>query len=591
MPIDSVWRIFDNELFEQRPGLTAAERHRLTYERLRHVNAAIGSGAALLIDRARMNALFAAAAVVDPVLFHAMILHYPLCLGFVTDLGAGNPETADCLSRLEKMDSVGVLLLTEAGRSGSHLATATEAIYDHDGRRFILHTPEPAAAKFPAAADSATPKTAVVFARLRVDGRDGGVFPFHLDVRTDEGVRAGVAIEPTEEATGLPHDYATVTFDHVPVPYGHWLRGEAAIDEHGTFTDPEGSIAGRLRRSLAMSRPVWRAIVAASAGISRAAVTMALRYSYRRTTAGPLAPDSPVIAFRNQQLALFAALADSVALTVITERFEQPDIAAARTGDTGMGWAPWSAVDLELPLLKATAVDTALNLVGTCRARCGAMASVATNRYTAYHGLLDAYVSAGGDNQLILLDTARTMIADGDHPAPDTADVDITEPQGWLLLATATENRLRTSLAAGLNAARGRGEDEFTAWNDHLDLALRAATAYADRVVLQAFTDAVQAADPADREGMSRLAAFHACTWIDRRAGEILRTGAGTPDQVKAAGHARLRLADALVETALATVDAFAIPPRHLSPILAGEGDYLEILLGGRRTAAPAPPA
>ncbi|MEV4008628.1 hypothetical protein, partial [Actinomadura sp. NPDC049753] len=457
------------EFFTVPAGLTAPDRHALTYERLRRAGRAAPPAGELLADPPALCALLERAAIADPPLFHMMLLHYTLALGPVLRFGAGQEETRPLRESLESMDSFGTLLMTEVGRSNSHLSPRTIARHDPATGGFVLSTPDAQAAKFPTnTAHPDLPKTAAVYATLVHGGQERGVFVFAVPLRGPGGAAPpGVRIVPAPETTGLQIDYAAVLLEDVRVPYGAWLRDGAAIGPDGDFHDPHGPAAARLTRSMGIAPPVWRAVVSASAAITRAAAAMLLAHSAGRTTLGRLAPRRPLTDYRNQQEAVLGALASAYALTAVAAHVttpRPPDHAAAGAGDAGeaggpaTAWAPWSAVDRDLALLKAAATVQAQETVSACRVHSGAPGFAAVERLNAYRGLAHAYQNAGGDNALILYDTARAM-ADRDRyvpPEPELGppdDGDLDSPRVWLFLARDAERRLRDRLAGRVQAA------------------------------------------------------------------------------------------------------------------------------------------
>src|SRR5690606_9581837 len=178
----------------------------------------------------------------------------------------------------------------------------------------------------------------------------------------------------------------------------------------------------------------------------------------------------------------------------------------------------------------AAATAQAQATVSACRVHSGAPGFAAVERLNAYRGLAHAYMNAGGDNELILYDTARAM-ADQDRytPPPPVAgppdDGDLGSPAVWLFLARDTERRMRDRLAARIRRARGDGEDPFTAWNANLTLAARTAGACADRLVLEICAAAL-GTGPAALRPVLRL---HALNLLERRAADLLNEGAAPP--------------------------------------------------------------
>ncbi|GAA1863356.1 acyl-CoA dehydrogenase [Actinomadura bangladeshensis] len=565
------------EFFTYPAGLTAREHQALTYARLRRAGLAAPPAADLLADPPALCALLDRAAIADPALFHLMLLHYTLALGPILRFGAGQDGAREARDALESMDAAGTLLMTEVGRSNSHLSPRTIARHDPATGGFVLTTPDPRTAKFPTnTAHPAVAKTAAVYATLVHGGRERGVFVFAVPLRRPDGtVPPGVRIVPAPETSGLQIDYAAVLLDGVHVPYGAWLRDGAAIDAAGAFHDPAGSPAARLTRSMGIAPPVWRAVISASAAITRASAGMLLAHSAGRTTLGRLAPRRPLTDYRNQQEAVLGALAAAYALTAVAAHVTEPRPAFPQTPDQGgpgegpdTAWAPWSAVDRDLALLKAAATAQAQETVSACRVHSGAPGFAAVERLNAYRGLAHAYQNAGGDNELILYDTARAM-ADLDRyvpPDPGAGPPDGGDPHSprvWLHLARDGERRMRDRLAGRVADALRDGGDAFTAWNANLVLAARTAAACADRIVLEICAAEAGSAEAAGAGAVLRL---HALNVLERRAPDLLNEGAAPPGLLDLLWEARRRTCDELAPNAAELAAAFDLPAPVTAP-------------------------
>ncbi|MBT2211969.1 acyl-CoA dehydrogenase [Actinomadura sp. NEAU-AAG7] len=555
-------------------GLTADERLALTYARLRRAGRAAPPAAALLADPPALCGLLERAAIADPALFHVMLLHYTLALGPIMRFGEGRdgPEgpggPAAARAALESMEAFGTLLMTEVGRSNSHLSPRTTARHDPATGGFVLSTPDAAAAKFPTSAGHpGVPKVAAVYATLVHAGVERGVFVFVVPLRGPGGeVPAGVRVVAAPETSGLRVDYAAVLLEDLHVPYGAWLRDGARIDG-GAFHDPAGSAAARLTRSMGIAPPVWRAVISASAAVARASAGTLLAHSAGRGTLGRLGPRRPLTDYRNQREAVLGALASAYALTAVAGHVKARPAAAPAPGGPGTAWAPWSAVDRDLALLKVAATVQAQETVSRCRVHSGAPGFAAVERLNAYRGLTHAYLNAGGDNELILYDTARAMAAlDRYTPPPAQPEPpgggDLESPRTWLFLAGEAERRLRDRLADRVEAARGAGADDFTAWNDNLALAARTARACADRTVLEIVAGAAESGPPALR----RTLALYALDWLEGRAGDLLNEGVARPGVLEEAAETRRRVGDALAPDAAELAAALELPAEVTAP-------------------------
>ncbi|WP_019633274.1 acyl-CoA dehydrogenase [Actinomadura atramentaria] len=570
-------------------GLTARRRQALTYRRMAAAGRAAPPAAGLLDDPAALCGLLERAAIADPALFHVLLLHYTLALAPILRFAPAGPDVPQALAaaraRLESFEDCGTLLMTEVGRSNSHLSPRTTARYDPATREFVLTSPDARAAKFPTnTAHPGVAKTAAVYATLVHGGAEHGVFVFVVPLRAADGtVPAGVRIIDAPDSSGLNVDYAAVRLDGLRVPFGAWLSDGASLSADGAFHDPLGGAAARLTRSMAIGPAVWRAAVSACAAVTRASAGLLAAHSAGRVTLGRLAPQRPLTDYRNQGEAVWSALASAYALTAVAAHAKSRRTTAEGPaqpappdggGDGGAAWAPWSAVDRDLPLLKTAATVRAETAVDRCRLHSGAPGFTATDRLNAYRGLAHAYRSAGGDNDLILFDTARAMAA-GDRytpPDPGPAGGDVRDPATWLHLAARAERALAERLTARTAAAARAGADPFTAWNGELALATRAATAHADRAVLRIAADAAETGPPRLRP----LMRLFALDWIEDRAGVLLNEGAAGPGLLDRVWEARRAVTDALTPAdADALTAALDLPAALTAPadFITGAGE------------------
>ncbi|HEV2638213.1 MAG TPA: hypothetical protein VGX23_23900 [Actinocrinis sp.] len=313
------------------------------------------------------------------------------------------------------------LHVPELGHGNSSANILTEAVYDPDRDEFVLITPVPEATKFPPNLGLAGwPKWGVVSARLKVGGADHGLFLFLVPLRDESGPCRGVRIRALPDTALLPPDYAAVAFDGVRVPRRYWLDDGARLSVDGAFADPLGTPADRSRRSAAMARFAWGALGPGLAAMARAAASIALSHARNQVITNRFAVNVPAVAYRNQQRLLATALASAFATTALTRDPEA--VCWRRSGDPGGAGAPGPAEMRAASLTKVAVDRLAQRAITSAQATCGALGFMSVNRLVDYLGFALAFASAGGDNQVILLDGAWSMATGPDYRPPQARD-------------------------------------------------------------------------------------------------------------------------------------------------------------------------
>ena len=339
-------------------GLSHGDRLALCYRRCGDVGRAAPPAGDLVRKPSALAALMARLAVADPVMFHICLVHYTLVLAPIveSDPDGRREGLREICASLETMQSFGAALMTETARSSSHLQLRTRATFDPNSGDFILHTPDADAAKFPNnTANPAVSKTAAVYAQLVSGGQERGIFVFIVPLRTPDGkLLPGVDLTPAPDTFALAADYASVRFDHMRIPFHTWLPNGAMLEADGRFHDPAGSADARRARTMSTGAPlVWRSVIAASASVAQGAVQLLQSHTAVRLSMGRLAPEQPLIrCWTILQEALLGNIAAAYVLAIIDRHATGTPQAAPSPPASEATWAPWSAVDRDLPLLE-----------------------------------------------------------------------------------------------------------------------------------------------------------------------------------------------------------------------------------------------
>ncbi|MFI6638796.1 acyl-CoA dehydrogenase [Streptomyces sp. NPDC050504] len=551
------------------------------YREVRAVNAAVGGGRALLDDPLSLTALVEWCAVRGPSLALAALIHYAIAMPTVLALHRPGPAMDRIVDDLDRGTHIGGILLTEAGRSNSHLGVDTEAHYDPERHAFTLRTPHPGAVKLLAgAALTDNPRHDVVYARLVVGGTSYGTHVFLLPFQGSDGLPPpGLRFGERIEMPGAPLDYAAVRLDDVHVPYEYWLRDSAEIVD-GVLRDPAPNDDHRLLRSLVTFAPAAATMAAAVSTGARAAVYGALAFCADRPSHERGGPRRGVMEYRTQQESLYGGMARAYALTAWGREVIGLHVAgggptsAPEPGDEErMKAAPWAAVNRSLALLKARSTAVAEEVASEARRRCGGQGNVSSFRLTDMVGLAQVSNSAAGDNLLMTADAARTLLEGVEYVpplAPRTAP-DPLAADGPTALARAREAGLFRVHAERVAQGTKAGLEGFALWNDLLPDALTFAEAHTTRLMCEAL-DALagRARADGDREALEAVRDLYGLLTVRDAAAWHLENGTLSPDRARA-----LRAA---LPSRLDRVRA------HIGPLTAGLG-LTARRLGARTTS------
>ncbi|MGR6970999.1 acyl-CoA dehydrogenase family protein [Streptomyces cynarae] len=566
-----VWRTaISGRAFAYRPGLSAAERTALSYDRLRLVNDRLDDPLRFAADPHRLAALHEWIGPVDGGLTTLASIHYNLFLGSLVDHDHGGRD----LSAFCSLRNTGTFLCTELEHGNDVAAMETVAVFDRTSGGFQLHTPTPGAQKFmPNTTLTGGPKTAVVAARLVVDGEDRGVFLFLTPLSDETGHQPGVTVRRLPERTGTPVDHALTSFDHV------WLPREALLEaDHGrlapdgTLTSNLGNKRKRFLRSINRVTMGKLCMSAGTLGMARAALAIAVRHAHGRLIAGPRAGERiPVAAHRSHHSRLLDGLATAYAMTflhrTVVDRFaahtEEDREEVQRLAAIAKGWITWQA----------------RTITTECRERCGAQGLFPANGISELPGNIEGGITAEGDNLVIWVKAASEMVF-GHAPRPPQAppaDADLTDLvflRGLLARVEAIwQQRARTALREGPSG------DPVGRWNTASEAALEMVSAHAQLQAANAFATASERpTDPRTRRLLRNLCRLFLLSHLRAHTGDLLAEGHLSPDHVRSLPKARDTLITELAPQMMTLADAFDFPPEMLARIPIAGGGTVEPL-------------
>lgn len=557
-------------IFDPQPGLNMEQAGRLAYARSRHVHAALERPLQILANPRRLFALAEWPSLLDVASFSLLMVHYNLCLGTVFDHAQGREDLGALTEALDSLTSFGPYMATELGYGNNVAALETEAVYDRNSQTFTLNTPGVQAQKYMSYSGFGDiPKVATVMARLKIDGKDHGVYPFLLRLSTESGLCPGIraTLCPEKPVQGL--DNGLTWFDNVRLPRSSLLHGDMGhFTEDGRFEVGAGNARARFLRALSRIVPGRLCVASAALGASRASVYITVRYGQQRLTNAPGTNDMPVIEYRSFQRPVFSALASAYAMTLLLNE--------AKARYLVCEGEPSADVVSLINITKALATWDATAVIAECRERCGAQGIFSANRIADYGSLLQGLVTAEGDNLVLLGTVAGQIIAQqwqGDQPPFPARSSRLAEPE-WLIAALAyREHQLWLAIREEMDAD-GRGY--FEAWNDAMNPGLELARLRGERIALEQMWNAsLHARQDEAKAALVLLTALYGLNLLQRSAAWFLAHEVIDGGQALSLPGLIDQQCVALRTHVPTLIDGFALSPELLRAPIAHD-DYLQ---------------
>ncbi|HEU4578675.1 MAG TPA: acyl-CoA dehydrogenase [Polyangiaceae bacterium] len=567
---DQVKALLSGPEFAPRPAASFQEQAQRCYARFQLLRERLELRIRDVQERpARLSTALELAAAVDAALFSVLSSHYCLCGGTLLRYAETCPAIEGYLRELDSGETLGAFAVTELAGGSDAASLQTRADYDPAQGDLVLSTPSAEARKFMVnAACAGVPKLGIVMARLYVQGVERGVFPLVVRLRTRFGVCPGVGISALGSAGSAGPDPALLGFDGVRVPlHGLLLAEDAALLADGTFWSSVSSGRERFARSIERVQLGRLCLSAAAATLTGASAFIAIQYGEQRRARAPRHPDPSVIEYRNHQRDVFCALAQAYASRCLV------DLALAKHQATPASERAY--LFRICAVAKAQVTRAAERAARRCRERCGGAALFEENRLSEFAACAQAWLTAAGDNQVLLLKVARQMLlrrgyvrlprwsADPAAPLADAARL--------IGLLRERERRLLDELRGALAQPLVQGA-RFTSWNENVNLALETASAHASRLAAEAF--AARLAELDDAHPAQALFRLFALQELGPQLGFYLAEELISRAELKAHGSYLDAACRELRPFAVQLASAFDVPNSVLRAPLAGD-DYV----------------
>jgi acyl-CoA oxidase len=502
-----------------------------------------------------------------------------------------------------RLELLGGFAMTESGHGSNVQSLGTTATYDPDTDTFVVHTPDDDASKDYIGNAACHARLAAVFAQLVVNGENHGVHALVVPLRDDKGnLEPGVRIEDCGEKMGLNGvDNGRIWFDHVRVPRDALLNRYGGVNDRGEYESPIEKPTKRFFTMLGTLVQGRICISGASVSAAKTALTIAVRYGLRRVQFGPPdEPEVPLLDYRTHQRRLMPLLARTYAL-----HFAQSELAEHfhRTQGTDSDEGDGRRLESFAAAMKAAASWHATETIQTCRECCGGAGYMSVNRFAALKADTDVFTTFEGDNTVLMMLVARGLLTDyRDHfgelnprelvtfvaeqavetvverlfarkiaqvivdvvPGGDETG-DLLDRDNQLELFRWREGHITAGIAQRFRRGLDEGYDPFEVFRAVQNHAANAARAHTERIVLEAFADAVNNVPEGPiQDALSRLCDLYALYQVELDRGYLQEHGRLTGPRCKAITREVNRLCDEVRGDAEALVDAFGIPDEVL---------------------------
>ncbi|WP_062073205.1 acyl-CoA dehydrogenase family protein [Demequina sediminicola] len=524
--------------------------------------------------------------------------------GAVTNLGT-EWHHEQFLPGITRLTLLGGFAMTELGHGSDVQSLETTITYIPESDEFEVDSPTPGATKAYIGNAAKDGTMAAVFGQLIVDGKGHGVHTILVPIRDDNGDDApGVTTGDQGHKGGLLGvDNGTVRFDHVRVPRAMLLNRFGGVDDEGSYVS---IIDNPNRRFFTMLGTLVRGRVCVGGGgaiAARRALSIATRYALTRRQFPAAGRPGGVLLldYLTHQRRLLPRIARSYALG-----FAQNELISALVkvqGGEPSTEADQRDLETRAAGLKAVSTWFANDTVQEAREACGGAGYLSENQLVEMRRDVDIFATFEGDNTVLMQLVAKALLTDyrkewseldrtgvvqasarvaGEQMVEATsvnlvleklADAVRRKPEETTLTdrrwhALMFEERARhslESLARRMRAASKSGGDQFEAFNALGEHVQFVAKAHMERVILQAFIDALDECEEGEhKQTLDRLCSLFALGSIHDQRAWFMEHNRISSSRSKAIGEQLDVLCRELRPHALSLVEGLGIPEEWL---------------------------
>ncbi|XP_076456592.1 peroxisomal acyl-coenzyme A oxidase 1-like [Babylonia areolata] len=479
---------------------------------------------------------------------------------------------------------IGTYAQTEMGHGTFLRGLETTATYDPKTKEFVLHSPTVSSTKYWPGGLGKTVNCCILMANLITKGENHGMHPFLVQIRDFETHQPlpGVTVGDIGPKFGFNTvDNGFLRLNQVRIPLSNMFMRYSQVLEDGTYIKPKNT-----RLTYGSMTMVRTNLVGGAARSLAIAVTIAVRYSAvrRQSEIEPGAGEVQVLDFQTQQMKLLPLVAAAYALNVSSRNVTRVYLHTVDRIEKG-------ALD-DLPQLhalsaglKALSAWEAAEGLEQCRLACGGHGFSHASGIPKVYGSMVPYITLEGENTVMMLQTARYLVKcqrslQRGEPLPSLMSYLKRSPvtgsrlDGQLHLPDIVDiyehraARLVRAVSDKLEAAAGRGEKPYAAWNNSSVELVQAATAHVKAYVVKSLAETVSTMTGKLRTVVEKLCQLYSVVGILASLGDFLEDGYVSSQQSAMLRERLLGLLADLRPDAVALVDAFDFPDAVLDSAL-----------------------
>ena len=475
--------------------------------------------------------------------------HNPTMFGNALKLQTSPEQRAKWLPLQESGKIIGTYVQTELGHGTFLRGLETTATLDLERDEFVVHSPTLTSTKYWPSALAFSATHAVVMANLIIRGKNHGMQPFMVQLRSldDHSPMPGIETGDVGSKMGLNStDMGFARFDNIRIPRTNLLMGNVKVLQDGTFTEGMHQKLTYLTMLYTRDR-----IIHCMAYNLAQAVVIASRYSVVREQGIGVSPSAtaewPILTYKSQHYRLLSIMSQAYALFFAAEECTKIYTAfAAEQALDDLSSLPF--LHATIAALKAYHTQVALDGAEDARKCCGGYGYSVLSGLPSIVGALAPMPTLEGENHVMYQQTARYLMkaitrmkqglevdegvaylaAGHKHLASSTIpgircpgkkpDFLTQEMQVEIIRHRATRLTFHAHhLLTTAQSKEGGNLQYADAWNKHILPLVYAARAHIELFVLEAFNTHISpqsCPDPSIRGVLSTLRSLFALTAI-----------------------------------------------------------------------------